>query len=67
MEKGTVKWFNSTKGYGFIQPKTGNGDVFVHISEVERAGLRILNDGQAIGYKLENKQGKSSAIELQLL
>lgn len=67
MEKGTVKWFNSTKGYGFIQPETGNGDVFVHISEVERAGLRMLNDGQAIGYKLEKRQGKSSAIELQLL
>lgn len=67
MEKGTVKWFNSTKGYGFIQPETGNGDVFVHISEVERAGLRMLNDGQAIGYKLKNRQGKSSAIELQLL
>ncbi|MDA4630130.1 cold-shock protein, partial [Escherichia coli] len=50
MATGTVKWFNSTKGYGFIQPDTGGADVFVHISAVERAGLRGLNDGQKVNY-----------------
>ncbi|MGB7885637.1 MAG: cold-shock protein, partial [Xanthobacteraceae bacterium] len=48
MQKGTVKWFNSTKGYGFIKPSTGDKDVFVHISAVERAGLRSLNEGQSV-------------------
>lgn len=67
MEKGKVKWFNSSKGYGFIQPSSGNGDVFVHISEVERAGLGALAEDQSVGYEVENKQGKESAIKLQLL
>ena len=67
MEKGKVKWFNSSKGYGFIQPLSGNGDVFVHISEVERAGLDTLAEEQSVGYEVENKQGKESAIKLQLL
>ena len=53
MEQGTVKWFNEQKGYGFIQPDNGGKDVFVHISAVERAGLRGLKDGQKIGYELE--------------
>ncbi|WP_163334218.1 cold-shock protein, partial [Klebsiella aerogenes] len=52
MATGTVKWFNSTKGFGFIQPEDGGADVFVHISAVERAGLRDLNDGQKINYEL---------------
>ncbi|WP_410010550.1 cold-shock protein [Phyllobacterium zundukense] len=52
MANGTVKWFNSTKGFGFIQPDDGGTDVFVHISAVERAGLRSLNDGQKISYEL---------------
>ena len=52
MPTGTVKWFNATKGYGFIQPKGGGNDVFVHISAVERAGLRSLNEGQAIKFEL---------------
>jgi CspA family cold shock protein len=62
-----VKWFNSTKGFGFIQPDNGSEDVFVHISAVERAGLRGLNDGQKISYELvqDNRSGKSSADNLR--
>ncbi|KFI30898.1 cold-shock protein [Paenirhodobacter enshiensis] len=67
MANGTVKWFNSTKGYGFIAPEQGGDDVFVHISAVERAGLRGLNDGQAISYELETgRNGKVSATNLKL-
>jgi CspA family cold shock protein len=67
MANGTVKWFNSTKGFGFIQPDDGGNDVFVHISAVERAGMTSLNDGQKIGYDIEvdSKRGKSSAVNLQ--
>lgn len=63
---GTVKWFNATKGYGFIQPADGGADVFVHISAVERAGLRSLNEGQTLSYDLERdkKSGKMSAGNL---
>jgi cold shock protein len=66
MTKGTVKWFNSTKGFGFIQPDDGGADVFVHISAVERAGLRSLNDGQKISYELvqDKRSGKTSADQL---
>jgi CspA family cold shock protein len=66
MTTGTVKWFNSTKGYGFIQPEDGSADVFVHISAVERAGMRELTEGQKIGYVLarDNRSGKVSASEL---
>jgi CspA family cold shock protein len=56
MATGTVKWFNGTKGFGFIQPDDGGADVFVHISAVERAGLRSLNEGQKITYELETRQ-----------
>lgn len=67
MANGTVKWFNSTKGYGFIAPEQGGDDVFVHISAVERAGLRGLNDGQAISYDLETgRNGKISATNLKI-
>ena len=64
---GTVKWFNETKGYGFITPDQGGSDVFVHISAVERSGLRGLNEGQKISYDLEadRKTGKSSAVNLK--
>jgi len=67
MATGTVKWFNETKGYGFIQPDNGGKDVFVHISAVERAGLRSLNEGQKISYEIEQdrRSGKESAINLQ--
>ena len=64
---GTVKWFNATKGYGFIQPEGGGADAFVHISAVERAGLDTLREGQRVGYELvRGKNGKSSAENLQL-
>ena len=68
MAQGTVKWFNATKGYGFIAPEDGSNDVFVHISAVEKADLRGLDDGQKISYELvEGKNGKSSAEELKLV
>jgi CspA family cold shock protein len=65
---GVVKWFNPTKGFGFIQPHDGGGDVFVHISAVERAGLRTLEEGQAVAYDLEQdrRTGKASATNLRL-
>jgi len=68
MATGTVKWFNATKGYGFIAPEDGSSDVFVHISAVERAGLSGLNDGDAINYevKVDEARGKSSAENLEL-
>ena len=66
MSKGTVKWFNGQKGYGFIQPDDGSKDVFVHISAVERAGLSGLNEGQQVTYDIERgQQGKTSAVNLQ--
>ena len=61
MQKGTVKWFNPTKGYGFIRPSTGDKDVFVHISAVERAGLTTLNEGQNIEFELVTNRGRTSA------
>lgn len=64
-QNGTVKWFNSTKGFGFIQPSGGGNDVFVHISAVERAGLRSLNDGQAISYEVSMERGKAAAVNLE--
>ena len=66
MPAGTVKWFNSQKGYGFIQPDDGTKDVFVHISAVERAGLGSLNEGQKISFDIERgQQGKTSAVNLK--
>ena len=65
MANGTVKWFNSTKGFGFIQPEGGNRDVFLHISALERAGIRDLPDGTAVTYDLETgRDGRESAINL---
>ena len=66
MARGTVKWFNPTKGYGFIQPSDGGRDVFVHISAVERAGLSLLNEGQAVEYEIESNRGKESAVNLSI-
>jgi cold shock protein len=66
MSSGTVKWFNAQKGYGFIQPDDGSKDVFVHISAVEKAGLRSLNEGQKVKYELKSgQQGKLAAEDLQ--
>jgi CspA family cold shock protein len=65
MATGTVKWFNPTKGYGFIQPKDGGRDVFVHISAVERAGLSSLNEGQVVEYEMVSNRGKESADNLK--
>jgi CspA family cold shock protein len=66
MSIGTVKWFNATKGFGFIQPEDGTKDVFVHISAVERAGLSNLQEGQKLSFDLERgQQGKVSAVNLQ--
>jgi CspA family cold shock protein len=68
MARGTVKWFNTDKGYGFIAPDTGSGDVFVHISAVQRAGLQSLSDGQKVSYELETgRNGKTIAVDLQTL
>ena len=66
MPTGTVKWFNPTKGYGFIRPQGGGNDVFVHISAVERAGLSSLNEGQAAEFELVSNRGKTSAENLRV-
>jgi CspA family cold shock protein len=67
MANGTVKWFNSAKGFGFIQPDDGGKDVFVHVSAVERAGLRGLNEGQKLAYELQSERGRTAAVNLKPL
>ena len=67
MATGTVKWFNPTKGYGFIAPEQGGSDVFIHITALERAGLNTLNEGQRISYELETNKGKTSAVNIKLV
>ncbi|MCB1475052.1 MAG: cold-shock protein [Rhodobiaceae bacterium] len=69
MATGTVKWFNATKGYGFIQPDEGGADVFVHISAVERSGMTSLNEGQKVSYELQMdpRKGKSAAANLSAI
>ena len=66
MASGTVKWFNTTKGFGFIQPDDGGKDVFVHISAVERAGLSSLNEGAKVSYEVTANRGKESAENLRM-
>jgi CspA family cold shock protein len=66
MASGTVKWFNSQKGYGFIQPSGGGRDVFVHISAVERAGLSSLNEGQRVEFEIMENRGRTSAENLRV-
>jgi len=66
MATGTVKWFNATKGYGFIQPADGSKDVFVHVTAVEKAGLRALNEGQQVSYEVSMERGKPAAVNLQV-
>jgi CspA family cold shock protein len=65
MAIGTVKWFNATKGYGFIQPENGDQDVFVHVSAVEKAGLGTLTEGQRVSYDVIDERGKKAASNLQ--
>ena len=66
MSTGTVKWFNSQKGFGFIQPTDGGKDVFLHISAVERAGLSTVNEGQNVSYDVVNERGKDAASNLKV-
>ncbi len=66
MAQGTVKWFNETKGYGFIMPQDGGKDVFVHITAVQAAGLKGLNDGQQVSFDVEMERGKAAATNLKL-
>lgn len=65
MATGTVKWFNTQKGFGFIQPDTGEGDVFVHISAVEKSGMRALNEGQRVSYDITSERGKQAATNIK--
>jgi CspA family cold shock protein len=67
MPTGTVKWFNTQKGYGFIEPSDGGKDVFVHVSAVERAGLNSLQEGQKVNYEVARDRGKESAANLSLI
>ncbi len=65
--KGTVKWFNATKGYGFITPEDGSKDVFVHVSEVQKIGLQSLDEGQELSYEILENRGRQAAGNLQVL
>ena len=67
MATGTVKWFNTSKGYGFISPDDGQKDVFVHISALEKAGINQLNEGQKVSFEIETNQGKQSATDIKLI
>lgn len=64
--KGTVKWFDNQKKFGFIKPETGNGDIFVHISELEKSGLKTLNENQEVTFEVSTEKGRSSAKNIQI-
>ncbi len=66
-DRGTVKWFNSQKGYGFIVPDNGGKDIFVHISAVEKAGMRTLNEGQKVEFELQENRGRTAAANLRVI
>ena len=66
MQEGTVKWFSADRGYGFIQPENGGREVFVHISALEAAGLRQLNEGQRVKFELKSERGKTAAVNLEV-
>jgi CspA family cold shock protein len=66
MQEGTVKWFSTERGYGFIQPNDGGRDIFVHITALQAAGLRNLNEGQKIRFELKTERGKTAAVNLQV-
>lgn len=67
MHNGVVKWFNTTKGFGFIAPDQGNSDVFVHITEVEKSGIDRLNEGQRVQFELANQRGKTAAVNIKIV
>ena len=67
MATGSVKWFNPTKGFGFIQPDDNSSDVFLHISAVEKAKISHINDGQRISYEIANEKGKTAAVDIKLI
>ena len=67
MQIGKVKWFNRTKGYGFIEPDDGSKDVFIHVSEIEKQGIPDLKEDQKISYKTENNKGKLSAVDIKII
>ncbi len=67
MATGTVKWFNTNKGYGFIAPDEGGKDVFVHITELEKSGIRQLDDGQKVSYEVAENRGKEAATSVQMI
>lgn len=67
MSQGTVKWFDTTKGFGFISPDEGDKDVFVHITALEKAGLRSLNDGQKVSFEIAMNKGKEAAVNIQII
>ncbi len=67
MAIGIVKWFNPTKGFGFIQPETGGNDVFVHVSALKRAGIPTLDEGQKVSYELATDRGRTSAVDIKVM